>query len=51
MYKLYLPSGYKNISEINVGKTGMVIGKGHSLDVVMRLTSNLLKEGRTLFTS
>ena len=48
-YKLCLPEGYTYNFEIYAGKNGQIIEKSHPHDVVMRLLSGLLFEGRTLF--
>ena len=48
LYKLCFPGGYTNNFEIYAGKNGTAIRRGHSHDVVMRLTRDLLNEGRTI---
>lgn len=49
LYKLCFPEGYTYNIDIYAGKNTKTIEKTHSHDVVMRLLSGLLFEGRTLF--
>lgn len=48
LYKLCTPDGYTYAVIIYTGKDDEKSGSGHGYDVVLKLTKNLLEEGRTL---
>ncbi|XP_062531825.1 piggyBac transposable element-derived protein 4-like [Bombyx mori] len=48
LYKLCTPEGYTYSVIVYTGKDEEKSGAGHGYDVVMKLTKNLLEEGRTL---
>lgn len=48
LYKLCTPEGYTYSIIVYTGKDDEKSGAGHGHDIVLRLTNNLLEEGRTL---